>query len=180
MKKLTLGIFDTREQAEAAVNALHNDLDIATDDISYIFRNSQNEVEEIDADDVADTTPAEAAASGALTGGTIGAIAGLATVAGVIPVVGPIFAAGPLITALGLGAGAVGTTAAAAATGAIAGGLIGALANLGISETKAKEYEDRVLAGDVLVAAHAEEEYDVAAVLSKHGATSVDSYAPAV
>lgn len=180
MKKLTLGVFDTRENAETAINTLHNELNIGTDDISYVYRNTSNEVREVSADEVSDDTPMEGARSGAIAGGAVGAALGLATVIGVIPVIGPIFAAGPLISALGIGAGAVGTTAAAAATGAAAGGLIGALANLGVSEPKAKEYEDRVLAGDILVAVHAEEQYDVAAVLSKHGATSVDSYAPAV
>jgi uncharacterized membrane protein len=180
MKKLTMGIFNTRENAESAIRSLHDELGIPTDDISYVYRNSENEVKEVNLTEGGEEGPAEGAVSGAVTGGTIGALAGIATVIGIIPVIGPIFAAGPLLAALGIGAGAVGTTAAAAVTGAAAGGLIGALANLGVSSDKAKEYEDRVYAGDILVAVHAEENYDVAAKLSKHGATSVDSYAPAI
>jgi len=182
MKKLTLGMFASKKSAEEAISALQSELSIATDDISYVYRNADNEVREVDAEGV-DTddvdTPAEGAVTGAVTGGTIGALAGVATVLGVIPVIGPIFAAGPLIAALGIG-GAVGTTAAAAATGAAAGGLIGALANLGVTDDKAKEYEERVFAGDVLVSVHAEENIRVAQVLADHGATSVESYTPTI
>ncbi len=180
MKKLTMGVFNTRENAESAINSLHDELGISIDDISYIYRNSNNEVKEVNLREGTEEGPAEGAVSGAITGGAIGALAGIATVVGIIPVIGPIFAAGPLLAALGIGAGAVGTTAAAAATGAAAGGLIGALANLGVSDAKAKEYEDRVFAGDILVAVHAEDSDDVGEILSKHGATSVDSYAPAI
>lgn len=183
MKKLTLGIFNTREKAEEAISALQENLGISTDDISYIYRNTSNEVKEVDVDELVDPvdTPAEGAASGAIAGGTIGALAGIATVVGLIPVVGPIFAAGPLLAALGLGVGgAVGTTVTAAVTGAAAGGLIGALSQLGVSEESAKIYEDRVAAGDILVAVHAEDSVNVAQMLTDCGATSVDSYAPAI
>lgn len=184
MKKLTLGVFATRENAEKAILSLQEDLNIPVDDISYVYRNTENEVHEIDVADIGEEESAvgEGAATGAVTGGAIGALAGIATVVGLIPVVGPIFAAGPLLTALGLGlgAGAVGTTVAAAATGAVAGGLIGALGGLGVSESEAKVYEDRVAAGDILVAVHAEESFDVAQALSDHGASSVEAYSPAV
>jgi uncharacterized membrane protein len=89
--------------------------------------------------------------------------------------VGPLFAAGPLAAALGL-TGAVGTTAAGAATGAAAGGVIGALVNIGVTEEHAKQYEDRVNAGDVLVAVHAEEDIDVAGLLTGAGALEVNVY----
>lgn len=182
MKKLTTGIFPSREKAEEAINALQRDLKVPSGDISYIYRNTDNAVQEVSVDDADNDTPAEGAASGALTGGTIGAIAGLATVAGLIPVIGPIFAGGALFSALGigLGAGAVGTTVAAATTGAAAGGLIGALVNFGVSDTRAKEYEDRVVAGDILVAVHAEDNFDVLQTLTAHGAMSVETYDPKI
>lgn len=184
MKKLTIGVFAEREQAEEAITALQNDLGIPKDDISYVYRNTDDEVKEIDVDMLKTSTEDESvgqgAATGAVTGGAIGALAGIATVMGVIPVIGPIFAAGPLLAALGLGAGALGATAAAATTGAAAGGLIGALASLGVEDTKAKEYEDRVFAGDILVSVHAENASSVEECLSDNGAVSVESYAPAV
>ncbi|MEX0931046.1 MAG: DUF1269 domain-containing protein [Candidatus Paceibacterota bacterium] len=179
MKKIILGVFSTRESAEEAIHALHHDLGISTNEISYVYRNMDDEVREVEADEISSGTPAEGAKTGAMTGGAVGAIAGIATVVGLIPVVGPIFAAGPIVTALGLG-GAVGTTAAAAATGAAVGGLIGALVNLGVPETRAKEYEDRVHAGDILVMVHTSDDEAVSQKLRDSGAMSVDSYEPTV
>jgi len=137
----------------------------------------EGDVQEVDAGDIASKTPAEGAGKGAMIGGTIGAIAGMAALAGVIPVFGPLFAAGPLAAALGL-TGAVGATAAGAATGAAAGGVIGALANMGIGKEKAQHYADRVSAGDILVAAHSE--HDARAILEECGAVDTDVYSLAV
>jgi len=176
MKKFTVGIFENRENAEKAINRAHNELNIPTDDLSFIYRNSEGQVKEVQTGDIATATPMEGAGQGAAVGATIGAIAGLATVAGVIPVIGPLFAAGPLAIALGL-TGAVGTTAAAAATGAIAGGLIGALMNMGVGEENAKRYADRVHAGDVLVAAYADETVDVRTLFMDAGAIETEGYA---
>lgn len=177
MKHMTIGIFSDRGNAEAAINRLHNELNIPNDDISYIYRNLDGDVMEVDANEISTDTPAEGAKKGAVIGGTIGALAGIATVMGVIPVIGPLFAAGPLAAALGL-TGAVGTTAAGAATGAAAGGIIGALANLGIGQEKAQHYADRVGAGDILVAAHTEA--DARTIMSECGAVETDLYTLAV
>jgi uncharacterized membrane protein len=179
MKKFTVGIFENRENAEKAINRAHNELNIPTDDLSFIYRNSEGEVKEVHTGDIATDTPAEGAGRGAAVGATIGALAGLATVAGVIPVIGPLFAAGPIAIALGL-TGAVGTTAAAAATGAIAGGLIGALVNMGVGEENAKRYADRVQSGDVLVSAYAQDDIDVRALFLDAGALETEGYGLAV
>jgi hypothetical protein len=175
MKKFTIGIFASREDAEKAINTLHTTLDIETDDISYIFRNTHGDVQEVSADAIASDTPAEGAEKGAAIGAGVGALAGIAAVAGAIPVVGPLFAAGPLAAALGL-TGAVGTTVAGAATGAVAGGLIGALVNLGVGEESAQRYADRVHAGDVLVSAYADEEKNVHQVFVDCGALETEAY----
>lgn len=176
MKKFTVGVFGAREDAEKAINRLHNELSIPNEDISYLYRNSDGEVHEVDAHHIATDTPAEGAGKGAAIGGTIGVLAGIAAVAGVIPVVGPLFAAGPIAAALGL-TGAVGTAAAGALTGAAAGGLVGALANMGVGEERAQRYADRVSAGDVLVAAYAEEGTGVRELLEECGALDTESYA---
>jgi len=173
MKHMTIGLFSDRSNAEKAINRLHNELKVPTDDISYVYRNSEGVVQEVDARKIATDTPAEGAGKGAVVGGAIGALAGIATVAGVIPLIGPLFAAGPLAAALGL-TGAVGTTAAGAATGAAAGGIIGGLANLGIGQEKAQHYADRVGEGDILVAAHTE--HDARKVLVECGAVDTDVY----
>jgi hypothetical protein len=175
MKKFTVGIFQNREDAEKAINLVHNDLKVSTDDISYMYRNSEGEVQEVDTDAIASDTPTEGAGKGAVVGGTIGALAGIAAVMGVIPVVGPLFAAGPLALALGL-TGAVGTTAAGAITGAAAGGLIGALTHMGVGEERAQRYADRVNAGDVLVSTYAEEDIGVQQAFTSSGALETESY----
>lgn len=176
MKQYTIGVFLEREAAEKAVNRLHQDLSIGTDEISYVYRNTEGEVKEVDTDEVSGKTVGEGAADGAKVGGGIGAALGLATVVGMIPVIGPVFAAGPIVAALGIGTGVIGTTAAGALTGAAAGGLVGALVSLGVSEEKAKEYHDRVEAGSVLIAVHEDESKDVASILNQEGATDVDIY----
>lgn len=179
MKKITLGVFSSREDAERAINHLHRECSVETDNISYVYRTVDNEVHEVDAGKVSSNTPGEGAKKGAVAGGTVGALAGLAAIVGAIPVVGPVFAAGPLLAALGIG-GAIGTTAAGALTGAAAGGLIGALINLGVKEPDAQKYQDQVAAGNILLVVNADDETDVAAALQDHGATDVEVYTPAV
>lgn len=179
MKNITLATFSTREDAEKAINQLHNELNINHDDISYVYKNTDNEVREVDTKDVSSSTPKEGAVGGAKIGGTIGAIAGIATVIGVIPVIGPVFAAGPLMAALGL-TGAIGTTAAGAVTGAAAGGLVGALMNLGVGEENAKRYADYVTAGNVLVSVHSDEEKDPSPILLSCRAEGVERFSPTV
>lgn len=179
MKNLTLGTFTAREDAEKAINQLHNELSVSHDDISYVYRNTEGETKEVNTENVSSNTPAEGAKTGAVIGGSIGALAGIAAVVGVIPVVGPIFAAGPLLAALGL-TGAVGATAAGAVTGAAAGGLIGALANLGVGKETAQRYADRVTAGNVLLAVYAESDVEVAPLLVHCGAENVETFRPTV
>lgn len=176
MKQFTIALFDSREHAEEAIRTVTKEHDIDAGDISYAYRNTNGDVTEVDPKDVDGESIAEGAGDGAMVGGTIGALAGLVTAAGVIPVIGPLFAAGPLVAALGLGAGAVGTTAAGGLTGAAAGGLIGALSAWGVDATKAKEYEDQVSAGNVLLTVHADESVNLIPVLSNCGATDVNVY----
>lgn len=179
MKKMTIGTFSSRKDAEEAINELHRKLKIDPEEISYIYRNSEGEEQEINAKDIASRTPGEGAKTGAKIGGALGAIGGIAAFAAAIPVIGPIFAAGPIITALGI-TGAAGSAAAGAVTGGVAGGLIGALANWGVDEPRAKQYNDRVMNGDILVATHAEDDVRVSDVLSSHNAKNVDVYQPAI
>lgn len=78
------------------------------------------------------------AAAGSIAGGGAGLLAGLGTVA--VPGIGPVVAAGWLISTL-VGAGA----------GAALGGLMGALADSGLSEDEAHAYVDGVRQGGTLV-----------------------------
>jgi uncharacterized membrane protein len=179
MKKLTIGVFDSREDAEKAINKIHSELDVEHEDISYLYRDTMGEVKEVDSADVSGSTTTEGAKKGAKVGGTIGALAGLAVVAGVIPGVGPLLVAGPLASLLGL-TGAVGSAAAGAAVGAAAGGLVGALVNWGVPKEKAKTYSDRVSAGNILVTVTAEDDIGVTRIMNECGADDVDTFSPAV
>jgi hypothetical protein len=82
----------------------------------------------------------DAAVAGALAGGSVGVLAGLAASAVLVPGVGPLLAGGLLAGALG-----------GAAVGAAAGGLLGALVGLGVSEEEAHARAAEVRAGRALV-----------------------------
>ncbi len=175
MKNYTLGVFHTPEQAAVAVSRLHTDFSIPSDAISYLYKDTDGTVQKSSEGDV-ESAPVEGAKTGATIGSVIGAGLGIAAVVGLIPIIGPVFAAGPLIAALGFGGGAVATTAVGALTGAAAGGLVGALINLGIDEEEAKIYEEKITSGNVLVAVHADGAIDVSKVLIDEGATDVHPY----
>lgn len=112
-----------------------------------------------------DTT--DGAAAGTTAGAVIG---GLATFfAGVAPVVLP---------GVGIVLGPLATVLAGAAAGAAAGSIVGGLVDQGIPENVAKDYEERVKAGEVLVAvANDKDEHhaEIMAILTKHGATDVNT-----
>jgi len=188
MRQRVSAIFPSREAAERAANALV-DLGADRDQISMLARGEEGKVatapagvraedREIveparqvgDAGAPLTTTDEEEAAQGAATGAAIGAVAGIAAglLALTVPGFGIIMAAGPLAWALG---GAAGTAVA----GAIAGGVYGGLRDLGIEETYARSYEERIREGDVLLTAlipRAARD-QVTAVLQEHDAQSV-------
>ena len=79
------------------------------------------------------------AATGGVTGGVLGLLAGIGALA--IPGVGPLIAAGPILAAL-----------SGAAVGGATGGIVGGLIGLGIPEIEAKRYEEKLRAGNYLIA----------------------------
>jgi hypothetical protein len=178
MKKNTvIGVFAQRDDAEKAINYVHNKLSVPNDEISYLYRNTKDEVMQVDAKEISSKTPNEGAHAGASAGAWIGAIAGVVIAAGVIPVVGAFVAAGPILTALGV-AGAFGSAAAGAIGGAVVGGLLGALFSMGVGEEKAKRYEDQVMTGHILVATATPDNLvtDVKNALLQFNATDVEAY----
>lgn len=147
MTKTVFGVFADRNDAENAVNQLQID-GIDAKDISIVIK----DLEEMHAAEKhTGANVATGATTGAGTGALVGGLAGLAA-STLIPGLGAFFIGGPLMAALGLtGAGA--TIAAGAATGAVAGGFVGALTALGVTEKDAREYERLIDQGNVLVAA---------------------------
>ncbi|NLW24485.1 MAG: hypothetical protein GXY91_04480 [Clostridia bacterium] len=133
MSKKIVAVFSSREQAEKAANELRQngfeqEISVVTKDNNQ-RNNDQSFMDMGTGDTVTD---------GAATGATWGALGGLALGAGAlaIPGLGPIIAAGPI---------------AAALSGAAAGGLGGALIDMGIPETESRQYEEEVRQGNTLI-----------------------------
>jgi hypothetical protein len=165
--RTVVGVFDSRQVAEATVAELHQ-RGWSTEDIGLVY-SSSGAAPNIPADD---TRAEEGFAAGAAVGGALGGAAGLAIglTALAVPGIGPVLAAGPLATAL-----------AGALTGAGMGGLVGSFAGLGIPEEAAKEYEAAVRQGGyfVSISAHdADDAEHLAQLLSERGARAVQTYDP--
>lgn len=127
-------------------------------------------VEAVGKDGITTTTPQDAAV-GASYGGAVGLVGGLllAAAAITIPGFGLILGGGALATAFGA---AVGTTAA----GAVAGGAVGYLRDMGMPEQAAASFADRIHEGDYLLTVNADaDRYDeLKQLLLKYNAAGVD------
>jgi hypothetical protein len=148
--KIVSGLFDSRETARAAVEALE-EAGVPSEDISIVGP-----------DDNPDA--AAGAGVGAAIGASGGLLAGLAAIA--IPGIGPAIGAGWLILAL-----------AGAAAGGLAGGLIGALSAEGIDERDAHVYAEGIRRGGTMVIARVDEtQLDAAAaILNRHGRADIQA-----
>lgn len=169
MKQHVFALFPSYDAADTALAYVVNELEVDTADISYIYKNEQGTVTETTEGEGV----AEGAAEGAGVGAILGAAVGLAAAAGIAGPLGPVLVSGPLATALGLG-GAVGATATGAVAGAATGGLVGALVGLGVSESKATQYETQVASGNVLVGIYTADAQRTADILSEHGGKDVE------
>src|SRR5829696_5754488 len=127
---------------------------IPRDDISIVANNESGwfdrdrTTSRVDRDHDGRDDRAEGAAAGAGIGATLGGVAGLLAGLGLlaIPGIGPVVAAGWLAS-----------TAAVAAAGGTAGGLIGALTQSGVDEREANAYAEGVRRGGTLVTARVPE-----------------------
>ncbi len=142
--KRVVGIFNNEEKAIRAIEGLKAQ-GYTDGEISVITQNTDTydaikTRTGLDLETANDAT--DGALAGAATGGALGGIGGLLLGLGAlaIPGVGPIIAAGPIASAL------VGALA-----GGAVGGLAGALVDYGIPEVEAKDYEQRINQGDVMV-----------------------------
>lgn len=137
MQEMIVAAFPDRSKADKAIDHLENK-GYTEKDISIITR--QSDVKKVDS-----ATERADVGTSAVTGGTLGGVAGLLLGAAGIVIVGPIAAA------LGL-AGVAGTVVSGAVIGAVAGGLVAALTNLGVPAEQAKEYDRMVQEGGVILA----------------------------
>jgi hypothetical protein len=144
MKKALFGLAESEAQAVSIFNQLKV-AGFSDDDISVLFLDS--EATRHFAHEQHTKAPEGAAAGaggGVVIGGALGWPVGIGTL--VIPGVGPFIAAGPIMAALA-GAGA----------GAAAEGLTGALIGMGVPEYEAKQYEEKMKGGNILISVHTEE-----------------------
>lgn len=157
--KTVVGLFDTREQAERAVEELR-EKDFDHEEISVVSKDDRS-----GHGGTSDTGDGFEAADdlteGATWGGALGGAAGLAASVGAlaIPGIGPILAVGPLAATLG---------------GAVTGGLAGGLLDLGIPENEGRDIENEIRQGRTLavVETDAGRAEEAAQILRNQGAKS--------
>src|SRR4051812_19354202 len=136
MKKAIIGMVETRDEADRAVEQLQRIADIGVQDISVLLPDQQGTR---DFAHEHNTKAPEGAIAGAGAGGALGGVLGVLAGVGAlaIPGVGPLIAAGPLLAAL-----------SGVAAGAAVGGLTGALIGMGVPEIEAKAYEGKLRGGN--------------------------------
>jgi hypothetical protein len=160
-----VGVFDSREQAERAIDALHA-AGFSGDQLGIAARGEQRLEEAVERRDerMEDRTRT---VGGAVTGGVAGGLIG-AVLAGLIPGVGPVIAAGALAGILG---GAV--------TGAAVGGMVGALMDMGVTEEEAQQYDREFRAGRTIVTVRTDGRHQEAMdILRRHGSLDLESEGP--
>jgi uncharacterized membrane protein len=155
-RSTVVGVFDTRAKAEQAIDELRN-AGISDNQIGYIVRDNRDTTDTVA--NQAGTTAAGNVANTALSGGVVGGVLGAAA-ALLIPGFGPAIAGGILAATLG-----------GAAIGAAAGGLIGALTNMGVPEEEARYYQSEFEAGRTIVTVQAPgRQREVWLILQSNGA----------
>jgi hypothetical protein len=161
-----VGVFSSREAAEAAISELHRS-GFTENEIGLIHRNTQDATKvrdrnstSVDGDDDAEDATGGAVA-GAVTGLGIGALVGAGVLAGIVPVVGP-----------ALFAGTLGVLASNAAGGAAVAGIVGALTGWGLSNEDATYYESEVSAGRSIVTVTSDRCDEAQQIMMRHGGTS--------
>jgi hypothetical protein len=131
-RSTVVGVFPTRALAEQAIEELHH-AGFHDNQIGFIARNGELLSTSTGTESVVGATTR--AVGGGVLGGLLGAAAAL-----LIPGLGPAVAGGILSAVLG-----------GATLGAVAGGFIGALTSMGITEEEARYYQLELTHGGVLV-----------------------------
>lgn len=167
-----VGVLDDMAAVEPLLQRLA-DLGITVDDVSLMTRDGKA----IPANEptAAASPVAGGAATGAAFGGLLGGLAGWMISIGAIAIPGVVV---PGVGAV-FGAGVLAATLTGIAVGAAAGGLVGALLGLGVPEDEARQYEDYLKHGRVLLTVHVPEGGDTTRVvdaLEGSGAYDVRAY----
>ncbi len=154
-----VGTFSSRDSAQACIDELRSE-GFSSSKVSVVARDDSGRGGGGGGEGSRDTGMG-GAATGGLIGGAAGLLAGIGALA--IPGLGPIVAAGPI---------------AATLTGAVGGGLIGGLVDMGIPADRSQFYEGQVRSGKVLAVVDApSDKVDRAAqIMRRHGASHVETH----
>ena len=167
-----VGLFPSQDLAERAVRALQ-DAGISRGDISMVSRDrtkgkptGRETVRGFQERTTDGSTIGENIAGGAVFGALGGLLLELAALA--IPGIGPIVAAGPLATTL-----------AGAGIGALGGGIIGAIKDMGVPDEEAHIYAESVRRGDTMISVRTDSSMvdRVMDIMNEYGAVDVDERA---
>jgi hypothetical protein len=139
--RAVVGVFESRSQAELAVDALRQ-AGFTGDHIGFAIR-GDDAVHGGMLTDASGAKDAKGAAAGMIAGGIIGGI--LAAGIAALPGFGPVLAGGILASFFG---GAIAGTAV--------GGILGAMTGLGVSEEEARFYQSHFNEGKAIIAVRAE------------------------
>jgi hypothetical protein len=167
MAETVIGAFDSFDDVAKAAAALR-EAEFPEKDVNIVANDARRSLEQ----EASESVPAKdddtsGVATGLVAGGALGGAAGLAVgVMGLaIPGIGPILAAGPIAAALA-GAGA----------GAVAGGFVGALTDVGMTQTDAEYYAEAVRRGAALVMVRTDPSRvdDAEAIMRRHDAFEIE------
>lgn len=180
MKQTTIGVFDERLLAEKAVGSVRSQLGIPSDDISFLYRDRQGEMKEVDTSSIVrrgSNSLSENISMGALAGAVLGALIGLAAEIGFVSVLTSFLAVGPIANIVSLTGinSAVGTIAVSALIGALLGALLGAIAEL-LTGNKRTNRLQREEPTNIVVAVMAPEKTDVLSLFRNLGAFDTRVY----
>lgn len=169
MAKSVVGLYDDLSTAHEVIRDL-DDHGFDRHNVSLIVSDPEGEYSDyVDEDYTADDT-SSVAVDGAGIGAVLGGLAGLVVGMGAItlPVLGPVIAAGPIVSTLvGMGVGAA------------TGGILGALVDVGVPEAEAEYYAEGIRRGGVLVVLETDEgrAQEAAAVMERHNPIDVEQRA---
>jgi hypothetical protein len=167
MTRTIVALYDDFDVARDVVEDLVED-GFSRDKLSLVANDASGEYSKyVSTSDAEYVTEDVSAGEGAGFGAVVGTLVGLGAMA--IPGIGPVIAAGPLVSAL------VGATVGATA-GAITGGLVAGLVDMGVPDYEAPYYAEGVRRGGTLVVAHVDDNMveNVVSVMERHNPVNID------
>lgn len=168
MARTIVRLYDDFATAQAVANELVN-AGFARENISIMANDASGayslQMAAAGTADVDAGSTGTGAGIGAALGGGVGLLVGLGALA--IPGIGPVIAAGPVLSALA-------TAGVGAGIGAVAGGLVGALVDMGVPEEEAEYYAEGVRRGGAILTVHAPDEAEERAMNIINRSEAVD------